>query len=754
MAESEILIPLHEALRRNARQHPERDAYIWYGQHISWRQVDEASDAVAAHLQQLGVKKGEPVALFMNNCPQYIVAHYAVQKIGAIVCPCGPLNKEHELEYQLNDLQARVIIAADVLLPVVDKVRAAPRCSMCWPCATATGCPPEPRCPCLPSCRPPCSRCPQCDVVLGSHAQRRQAFPCRGGHGRGGADDLYLGHHGPAQGRHAELWRGRVQDGRRVPVTGVSAEDVLLAVAPLYHIAGMSMGVNMPVHSGAPCVLLHRFDPLAVAQALERYRVSWWYSIAPMNVALMQVPGVEKMDFSALRRNTVTSFGITYTEDLAQQWRRFAPNAISSEAAYGLSETHTMDTFMPGDAIRWGTHGKPAPGNEIRVIDPETGAPLAAGEVGEIIIRGPGNFKGYWNKPEATAKTLKNGWVHTGDMGKFDADGYLTFIGRFKEMIKVSGYSVFPEEVETILIKHPAIAQAAVIGVADPERRGRARLHRAQARAEPGGGRAAGLEQGKHGQLQGAARGALHRCLPATGAGKVLRRCSETFPDHCAKSGCPWLVSARSYSNESPMFKKVLIANRGEIALRIIRALQELGIASLAVYAADDAGPACAGRRRGAGTGRQRPGCLSRWRAAAAYRAAARLRRAAPGLWLSQRERGLCARLCGSGLRFIGPTPEQLALLGDKARARALAQQCGVPLMPGSTEAVTLEQAQQFFARQQADGASGIMIKAIGGGGGRGMRAVTEAARWRPPTSAAAARRRQPSAWTASMSSG
>jgi long-chain acyl-CoA synthetase len=128
---------------------------------------------------------------------------------------------------------------------------------------------------------------------------------------------------------------------------------------------------------GAPCVLLHRFDPLAVAQALERYRVSWWYSIAPMNVALMQVPGVEKMDFSALRRNTVTSFGITYTEDLAQQWRRFAPNAISSEAAYGLSETHTMDTFMPGDAIRWGTHGKPAPGNEIRVIDPETGAPLA-----------------------------------------------------------------------------------------------------------------------------------------------------------------------------------------------------------------------------------------------------------------------------------------------------------------------------------------------------------------------------------------
>ena len=153
MAESEPLIPLHEALRRNARKHPESDAYIWYGQHISWRQMDESSDAVAAHLQQLGVKKGEPVALFMNNCPQYIVAHYAVQKIGAIVCPCGPLNKEHELEYQLNDLQARVIIAADVLLPVVDKVRSTTALAHVLAVRYGDWLPRRPRCPCPQSCK-------------------------------------------------------------------------------------------------------------------------------------------------------------------------------------------------------------------------------------------------------------------------------------------------------------------------------------------------------------------------------------------------------------------------------------------------------------------------------------------------------------------------------------------------------------------------------------------------------------------------
>ncbi|MGL6203749.1 MAG: AMP-binding protein, partial [Giesbergeria sp.] len=124
MPENATPLPLHEHLRRHARAIPDRAAYLWYGRAITWAELDAASDAFAARLQALGVQKGEPVALFMNNCPQYLMAHYGIQKIGAIVCPCGPLNKEHELQYQLDDLQARVIVAADVLLPVVEQVRA------------------------------------------------------------------------------------------------------------------------------------------------------------------------------------------------------------------------------------------------------------------------------------------------------------------------------------------------------------------------------------------------------------------------------------------------------------------------------------------------------------------------------------------------------------------------------------------------------------------------------------------------------
>jgi long-chain acyl-CoA synthetase len=466
--------PLHDYLRRHARDTPTRPALIWYGHTITWAELDAASDAFAARLQALGVAKGEPVALFMNNCPQYLVAHYGIQKIGAIVCPCGPLNKEHELAYQLTDLKARVIVAADILLPIVDKVRAQTQLEHVFAVRYGDLLPDAPDIPVIAELLDMRARSAPlpagCEDFLEVTRSGARPTPVDVG-----MDDLALmtytsGSTGLPKG--AMLTHGNVffkisTSGR---INGLGPDDVILAVAPLYHIAGMSMGVCAPIYNGATAVLMYRFDPAAVAVALERYRITWWYSIAPMNVALMQLPDARERDWSALRRNPVTSFGIAYTEALADQWREFTPNCISAEAAYGLSETHTSDTAMPADAIRWGTQGKPVPGNLIRIVDPSTDEPLPAGEIGEITIHGPGNFKGYLNKPEATAATLRHGWVYTGDMGKLDADGYLTFLGRFKEMIKVSGYSVFPEEVEIILIKHPAIAQAAVIAKPDPEK--------------------------------------------------------------------------------------------------------------------------------------------------------------------------------------------------------------------------------------------------------------------------------------------
>ncbi len=545
-------LPLHEHLRAHARRQPDKCAFIWYGRAISYAELDAASDAFAARLAALGVVAGDKIALFMGNCPQYVMAHVGIQKLGAVVCPCGPLNKEHELHYQLADLQARVIVAEAKLMPIVDKVRAAsskspfnnpfnnPSTNAHTPIALAHVFVVfyADLLPALP--HPP-------NIAVPPELQQMQAAPRLIPAGcedflavtRSGAtgpkvainmNDVALmtytsGTTGLPKGAMLSFDNALFKTAATAQCNGVNGDDVLLAIAPLYHIAGMLMGINVTLFTGATTVLLYRFDAPAVLQAIDRHRVSWWYSIAPMNVACMAVPGVRGFDLSSLRINPVTSFGISFTEPLALQWRDHAVNCQSFEAAYGLSETHTCDTYMPRHAVRWGTHGLPVTGVSIRILDPNTGDERASGEVGEIVLKSRGSFLGYWNKPEATAATLRDGWVYTGDMGTINAGGYLTFIGRTKEMIKVSGYSVFPEEVETLLIKHPAVAQAAVIGVPDDER---GEVVRAFIVIKPG----QALDEAT---LISWARDnmALYKvpksvrfidALPTTGAGKVLRR--------------------------------------------------------------------------------------------------------------------------------------------------------------------------------------------------------------------------------------
>ena len=521
--------PLHAYLRQHARSQPEHVAYHWYGRAITYRELDRASDAFAARLSALGVQKGEPVALFMGNCPQYIMAHFGIQKLGAIVCPCGPLFKEHELQYQLSDLEARVIVAAETLLDVVENVRDQTSIEHLFVVRYAELLPEQPDIDVPPELlamrglsRTWPANAEDFLEVTGSGA------PCPGVDLD--MDDVALmtytsGTTGLPKGAMLSYRNALYKSAAAANCNGVTGSDVLLAIAPLYHIAGMAMGINVTVYTGASSVLLFRFDPLATAQAIARHRVTWWYSIAPMNVAVMQLPAVRDHDLSSLQMNPVTSFGITFTEALAQQWRDYAPNCNAFEAAYGLSETHTVDTYMPFDAIRWGAHGKAIPGNEIRILDPDTGEAVPTGQSGEIVLRSPGVFKGYWRKPEATAKTLRNGWVHTGDVGHMDADGYLTFTGRFKEMIKVSGYAVFPEEVETILIKHPAVAQAGVIGIPDPTK---GEVIRAFIVKKPGQDVTAealiSWARENMSSYKAPREVRFIDALPATGAGKVLRR--------------------------------------------------------------------------------------------------------------------------------------------------------------------------------------------------------------------------------------
>ncbi|HZH07599.1 MAG TPA: AMP-binding protein, partial [Lautropia sp.] len=488
----------------------------------------------------------------LNNCPQYIVAHFAIQKLGAVVGPCSPLFKQAELEYQLRDLGATVVIAADSLHPVLAAVRdgtmvrhvivtsygdllpgAARGLDGGAAAELPVNVPPE----LLLERQVPDGAIDLMSIigpVSGSRAWSDGDVSLTANRPLPALDDLALltytsGTTGLPKG--AMLTYGNALFKSAVTAEGhdVRADDVMLAIAPLYHIAGMLVGIGTSIYAGASTVLLHRFDPLATLQAIHHYRVTWWYSIAPMNVAAMKVPDAERFDLRSLRVNPATSFGLTLTRPLADAWADFTGGARLYELAYGLSETHTCDTFMPADAVRWGTHGRLAAGVSCRIIDPQAGHDLPSGAVGEILMKSPGNFMGYRNRPDATASTLRDGWVHTGDMGKLDEDGYLTFLGRFKEMIKVSGYSVFPEEVETLLIRHPAIAAAAVVGVPD-ETKGEVVKAGVVLKAAREGDAATTPDDIIAWCRENMSAYKVPRivqimeALPATGAGKVLRR--------------------------------------------------------------------------------------------------------------------------------------------------------------------------------------------------------------------------------------
>jgi len=249
-----------------------------------------------------------------------------------------------------------------------------------------------------------------------------------------------------------------------------SDTNICLAILPTFHIAGMLGSVDAMIAMGATQVLMVMFDPVAAMQAIDRYKIQFFQAAVPMNIAIMNHPERGKYNLSSLLLCLTTSFGIQLNEEIVNQWRQDTGGCMLAEAAYGLTETHTFDSFMPLNKPRYeaGCQGIPIPGQQIKIVSWEDKTrEVPIGEIGEIVLKNPAVFKGYWNKPEETANTLVDGWVYTGDMGKFDEDGYLYFLGRKKEMIKVSGFSVFPEEVETFLLQHEAVDKVAVIGAPD-----------------------------------------------------------------------------------------------------------------------------------------------------------------------------------------------------------------------------------------------------------------------------------------------
>ena len=404
---------------------------------VSYRELDEASARVAALLRGQGLQPGDRVGLMLPNVPQFAYCYYGVLRAGGAVVPMNVLAKGREVGFYLRDSGAKLLFAwhefgAHAQAGAAD---AAAECILVSP-----------------------------HEVFAAEPDDHEVVDRA-------ADDtaviLYTsGTTGTPKGAeltHANLVRN-AEVGRSL--LGLDAGDVVLGALPLFHAFGQTCGLNCAIGRGACLTLIPRFDPVRALEIIERDQVTVFEGVPTMYAALLHVEDRPGYDTSTL--HYCTSGGAALPVEVLRGFEEAFGCAVLE--GYGLSETSPIASFnQPQRERKAGSVGTPVEGVEMKVVD-NAGHEVGQGEVGEIVIRGHNVMKGYWNRPDATAEAIDpDGWFKTGDLGKLDADGYFFIVDRKKEMIIRGGYNVYPREIEEVIYEHPAVREAAVIGIPHAE---------------------------------------------------------------------------------------------------------------------------------------------------------------------------------------------------------------------------------------------------------------------------------------------
>jgi long-chain acyl-CoA synthetase len=461
--------PLFQYLRGHAKQWPTKTAINFYGLEIAYSECDRLTDLFAAYLSRQGLQKDDRIALYMQNCPQYAICQIGAHKAGAIVVPCGPMFKAWELEEELTQTGTKTIVCQDELYPNVREANA--KCNFDRVIVTgfADFLPDNPSFPLHETMMSPRVHFPETVELLDILRDEISGYNSP----EVTVDDICLlqftsGTTGLPKGAMLTHGNQLYKSAAQALVYKYDPSDVMLTAMPIYHIAGMLWGLTAPLYIGCTMVIMTRFDGASMASAIRNLKCSKMYGTVSMNVDMLKL---SHSDLTSMRIALATSFGIFLTDDVVENWRHATQGGVIVEAAYGLSETHTGDTFSPLDKPRIGSVGIPHAGTDIRIVDfDDQSLELKPGEIGEITVKSPAVFKGYWDREDATHEALRECRLYTGDMGKFDEDGYVYFLGRKKEMIKASGYAIAPEEVEAFMMRHPAVKQAACIPIPDAKR--------------------------------------------------------------------------------------------------------------------------------------------------------------------------------------------------------------------------------------------------------------------------------------------
>ncbi|MFJ8282091.1 4-coumarate--CoA ligase family protein [Streptomyces griseoviridis] len=446
-----VELPIHEAVLGRAAEYGERPALIdgTDGTTLTYAQLDRFHRRVAAGLAALGVRKGDVLALHSPNTIAFPTAFYAATRAGATVTTVHPLATAEEFAGQLRDAGARWIVTVS---PLLDTARRAAELAggvrEILVCDSAPG---HRSLLDLLACQDPepdVTLDPVTDVAVLPYSSGTTGLP----------KGVMLTHRQIATNLAQLEPSVRVEPGERI-----------LAVLPFFHIYGLTALMNAPLRSGATVVVLPRFDLGSFLAAIENHRITGLYVAPPIVLALAKHPAVADHDLSSLRYILSAAAPLDATLAAACAHRLGLPPVGQ---AYGMTELSPGTHVVPLDAMEHappGTVGKLIAGTEMRVVPLEGPArDLGVDETGEILIRGPQVMKGYLGRPDATAAILDaDGWLHTGDVGRVDADGWLFVVDRVKELIKYKGYQVAPAELEALLLTHPGIADAAVVGTLD-----------------------------------------------------------------------------------------------------------------------------------------------------------------------------------------------------------------------------------------------------------------------------------------------
>jgi len=438
---------LASILRETAKRFGDKPALVFQDKPVTYAELDREVDRFAAGIASLGIKAGDRVALLVQNTPSFVSSYLGIARAGAVTVPLNTMFTAEEVSYIVSDSEARAIVVSESFLGAVGGLRET--------------------LPMLEHVIVVGDRAPIGAMTVDQLMSRTGPVP----DADPGMDALAAlpytsGTTGKPKGAmltHGNL-TANLDQMSRVPRLAVGPDDVILLVLPLFHIYALNVILGLTLREGATAVLQERFDASASLQAIERHRVTLLFGAPPMFVAWLNTPGATDRDLSSVRV-AVSGAAPLPGAVLEEFQNKFG---ITIWEGYGLTETAPgVTSNAMGERAKPDSIGRPLPDIEMRLVD-EHDEEAEDGDPGEIVVRGPNVFRGYWRQDEETARAMRDGWFHTGDVAYADEDGYLFLVDRKKDLIIVSGFNVYPKEVEDVLFRHPKVADAAVIGVPHP----------------------------------------------------------------------------------------------------------------------------------------------------------------------------------------------------------------------------------------------------------------------------------------------